>query len=78
MSGGGLGLVKASRGGKFQEGDVVSGFVPWSTFFVVDAASQVCLHAGNVAMQAAVTSALIDRLAIFRLGLRVSAMRPTA
>jgi NADPH-dependent curcumin reductase CurA len=42
MSGGGLGLVKDSKGGKFQEGDVVSGFVPWSSFFVADAASQVC------------------------------------
>lgn len=42
MSGGGLGLVKDGKGGKFQEGDVVSGFVPWSSFFVADAASQVC------------------------------------
>lgn len=41
MSGGGIGLVKASKGGALQEGDVVSGFVPWSTFFVADAASQV-------------------------------------
>lgn len=41
LSGGGLGLVKASRSSRFPEGVVVSGFMPWSTHFVLDAASQV-------------------------------------
>lgn len=41
MSGGGIGLIKASKSSAFKEGDVVSGFVPWSSFFVANAASLV-------------------------------------
>lgn len=43
LSGGGIGLVKAaSSSSKLKEGDVVSGMMPWSTFFLADAAAQVC------------------------------------
>jgi NADPH-dependent curcumin reductase CurA len=45
MSGGGIGLVKASKSSAFKEGDVVSGFVPWSSYFVADAASLVSSRA---------------------------------
>lgn len=41
MSGSGIGLIKASKSSAFKEGDVVSGFVPWSSFFVANAASLV-------------------------------------
>lgn len=41
MSGGGIGLIKASKNSKFTEGDVISGFVPWSTYYIADAAGLV-------------------------------------
>jgi len=41
LSGFGAGLVKASKSSKFKEGDVVTGVVPWSTYFVEDTAGQV-------------------------------------
>ena len=41
LTGGGIGLVKASKSSKFNEGDVVNGMVPWSTYFIADATSQV-------------------------------------
>jgi len=41
LSGGGIGLVKASKSSRFKEGDVVTGMVPWSTYFVADTAGQV-------------------------------------
>jgi NADPH-dependent curcumin reductase CurA len=44
MSGGGIGLVKASKSSSFAEGDVVSGMTPWSTFFIAGAAAQVGGH----------------------------------
>jgi NADPH-dependent curcumin reductase CurA len=49
MSGGGICLVKASKSSSFKEGDVVSGFVQWSTYYVADEATLVsrvvlCVH----------------------------------
>jgi NADPH-dependent curcumin reductase CurA len=43
MSGGGICLVKASKNSGFKEGDVVSGFVEWSTHYVADEASLVSI-----------------------------------
>eukprot|EP00775_Hariotina_reticulata_P009113 gene9113-9282_t len=40
VTGGGLGLVKASKAADFAQGDVISGLVPWSSFFVLDVQQQ--------------------------------------
>jgi NADPH-dependent curcumin reductase CurA len=50
MSGGGIGLVKASKSSSFAEGDVLSGMMPWSTFFVAGPAALVGGHMTHAGM----------------------------
>lgn len=41
MSGGGIGLIKASKHNNYKEGDVIVGMVPWSTYYIADATTLV-------------------------------------
>lgn len=47
LTGGGLAAVKASKSADFAEGDVISGMVPWSSYFVLDVEQQVSLRSAT-------------------------------
>jgi NADPH-dependent curcumin reductase CurA len=41
LESGGVAVVKASKGGRFKEAEVVTGLLPWASHIVLDSKQQV-------------------------------------